>query len=62
MLTLTRPFATLPGLSPLALVLEWQARARSRTALAGLDSRLLDDIGLAPREAAREATKPFWVA
>lgn len=62
MLTLTRPFATLSEYSPLALVLEWQARARSRQALAGLDARLLEDIGLAHREAESEAAKPFWLA
>ena len=62
MLTLTRPFATLSEFSPLTLVLEWQARARSRAALTGLDAHLLNDIGLDPALADREAAKPFWVA
>lgn len=33
---------------------------RSRRALARLDARALDDIGLSPREAATEAAKPIW--
>ncbi|GHE20196.1 DUF1127 domain-containing protein [Halomonas urumqiensis] len=35
-------------------------RRRTRRALLGLDKRLLDDIGINPEQARREATKPFW--
>lgn len=40
----------------------WAARAGQRRDLAGLDARLLDDIGVTPAQAAREAAKPFWIA
>jgi uncharacterized protein YjiS (DUF1127 family) len=33
---------------------------RQRRALAQLDSRLLDDIGVSREDAVREAAKPFW--
>lgn len=33
---------------------------RSRRALAALDARALDDIGLSAREALTEAQKRFW--
>ena len=33
---------------------------RQRRALAQLDGRLLDDIGVMPQDAAREVAKPFW--
>lgn len=35
-------------------------RRRTRRALLGLDPRLLDDIGISPEQARREARKPFW--
>ncbi len=38
----------------------WIERGRQRRALAGLDDRLLDDVGIARCEAAREIAKPFW--
>ncbi len=41
--------------------LRWAARARQRQDLAALDAHLLNDIGVTPGEAAREAAKPFWV-
>lgn len=37
-------------------------RARSRRALAGLDARMLADIGLDRTEAMIEAKKAFWQA
>ena len=40
----------------------WAARARQRHDLAELDAHLLKDIGVTPGAAAREATKPFWLA
>ena len=41
-------------------LLAWQERARSRRQLAGLDDRLLRDIGLDRATASRELDKGFW--
>ena len=38
----------------------WFERSRQRQALAALDQRLLDDVGITPIAAAREIAKPFW--
>ena len=38
----------------------WIERIRQRRALAGLDDRMLRDIGITRVEAAREWEKPFW--
>lgn len=38
----------------------WVTRIRQREILAGLDERMLRDIGLTPDAHARELTKPFW--
>jgi uncharacterized protein YjiS (DUF1127 family) len=38
----------------------WVTRVRQRELLAGLDRRMLRDIGLTPDAQARELTKPFW--
>ena len=38
----------------------WMARSRQRQALAELDARLLDDIGISGTCATREAGKWFW--
>ncbi len=38
----------------------WIERSRQRHALADLDDRLLDDVGIARSAAAREIAKPFW--
>ncbi len=35
-------------------------RSRQRHALADLDDRLLDDVGIPRSAAAREIAKPFW--
>jgi uncharacterized protein YjiS (DUF1127 family) len=43
-----------------ATVVEWRNRARSRTMLAGLDERLLKDIGVNRATASNEADKRFW--
>ena len=40
----------------------WQARRTQRLALAGLDGRLLKDLGLSRADVARETGKPFWRA
>ena len=44
------------------LLLLWQRRWQQRQHLAELDAHLLRDIGVTPREAFREASKPFWRA
>lgn len=38
----------------------WLSRARQRRNLSELDERLLDDVGIDPRSARREAEKRFW--
>ena len=43
-------------------VWEWQRRADDRAALASLDDRMLDDIGVTRAEAWGESHKPFWKA
>lgn len=50
-----------PG-RPLRLLAIWTERARQRRALAELPPERLEDLGLAPAEARREALKPFWRA
>jgi uncharacterized protein YjiS (DUF1127 family) len=40
----------------------WFERSRQRRALAGLDDRLLRDIGATVALGRREAAKPFWSA
>ena len=42
------------------LLMFWVSRARSRRALARLDPRILDDIGVSPERAAEEARKLPW--
>jgi uncharacterized protein YjiS (DUF1127 family) len=39
---------------------EWRRRSRERAQLAGLDERMLRDIGLSHGEAEFLANKPFW--
>jgi uncharacterized protein YjiS (DUF1127 family) len=41
---------------------EWQERAEQRTHLAGMDDRMLKDIGISSVDAVRESSKPFWKA
>jgi uncharacterized protein YjiS (DUF1127 family) len=38
----------------------WRQRSRSRADLAGLDDRMLRDIGITRVEAWFECNKPFW--
>lgn len=45
-----------------AMVTHWLRRSRSRGHLAGLDARLLDDIGIDRAKARREAGKFPWQA
>ncbi|MBB4266632.1 DUF1127 domain-containing protein [Roseospira visakhapatnamensis] len=44
------------------LLVTWQTRAETRRQLAGLDARLLRDIGLHQDEVHQEIRKPFWIA
>jgi uncharacterized protein YjiS (DUF1127 family) len=44
------------------MLLVWQERASQRHTLAGLDDRLLRDMGLNRADVAREVGKPFWRA
>ncbi len=41
-------------------VLMWRRRSIQRSALANLDARMLNDIGLSREQAVEEAAKPFW--
>jgi uncharacterized protein YjiS (DUF1127 family) len=43
-----------------AAVNAWRARLRERNALAGLDERMLKDIGLSRADAIYETSKYFW--
>ena len=43
-------------------LLTWQTRANQRTRLAEMESHRLEDMGITPGEAQREAAKPFWRA
>jgi uncharacterized protein YjiS (DUF1127 family) len=38
----------------------WARRIKQRRALADLDDRLLEDVGITRSAAAVEANKPFW--
>ena len=38
----------------------WIGRVRQRRALAELDDKMLQDIGITRYDAARECGKPFW--
>ena len=38
----------------------WIERSHQRRALANLDDRLLNDVGITRSEAAREIAKPIW--
>ncbi|MEO0679707.1 MAG: DUF1127 domain-containing protein [Pseudomonadota bacterium] len=42
------------------LLARWAAARRERSALARLDARMLDDVGLSEETARREAARPFW--
>ena len=44
----------------LGIVLLWRERAEQRRSLAGLDERLLKDIGIGQADAYRESSKWFW--
>ncbi|HEY6336208.1 MAG TPA: DUF1127 domain-containing protein [Alphaproteobacteria bacterium] len=39
---------------------EWRCRSRGRRDLAEMDAATLQDLGIAPADAWREASKGFW--
>lgn len=55
--TSTRP---LGRFSPINLLIAAFRARRSRAQLSALDDRMLEDVGITPREAAREHHKPLW--
>ncbi len=60
---ITAPNTALRGFSFNALlsrVLELAEVARQRRALAALDARALEDLGISRAAAEAEAAKPFW--
>lgn len=64
-LALLNSQAQLPTLARVAvtvavLVTKWDMNWRTRKALGRLEPYQLDDIGLSPRKAAREANKRFY--
>ena len=49
-----------PRYNPFTFLLRVFGVRRQRQALAALDARLLNDIGVTPKQAANEIAKPFW--
>ena len=47
-------------LSHVRIIGVWIERSRQRHALACLDDRMLQDVGINRSDAAREAARPFW--
>ena len=43
-------------------LLLWETRLRNRHALATMETRLLDDMGMTRKDALIESRKPFWRA
>ncbi|WP_146345363.1 DUF1127 domain-containing protein [Falsiphaeobacter marinintestinus] len=43
-----------------SVVTEWEHNRRTRHVLKHLDNHMLEDVGLTPAEARREAARPFW--
>jgi len=44
------------------ILIIWQRRLIMRNALTRMEPYLLDDMGISPEDATREAAKPFWRA
>lgn len=62
-----KPLGFNPGLKTFALgafdkIVRWNRRASERHALAALDDRMLEDLGIERTHALDEAAKPFWRA
>jgi uncharacterized protein YjiS (DUF1127 family) len=47
-------------IKPVRILKIWMERRRQLRALATLDDRLLDDLGLRHEQVRGEAAKPFW--
>jgi uncharacterized protein YjiS (DUF1127 family) len=60
-LNLIGPLAQAPS-QVFGTLLVWRMRASQRARLAEMESHRLQDIGITPTEAKREAAKPFWRA
>ncbi|NKB76611.1 MAG: DUF1127 domain-containing protein [Gammaproteobacteria bacterium] len=43
------------------MLLTWRQRSNQRRALATLDQRMREDIGLSNEQIFDEAKKPFWI-
>ena len=58
----SRPLPPLASVAVFAAVVlvSWAERRKSRKALAALDDRLLEDVGLTPSQARLESARPFW--
>lgn len=54
------PAASVMALRAAVLFAKWTVLRRTRNDLCDLDDRLLQDIGLTPTQARREAQRPFW--
>ncbi|MDA7424491.1 DUF1127 domain-containing protein [Thalassococcus lentus] len=54
------PILATAALRVVAFAVKCHERARTRQSLSHLDQYLLDDIGVSPAQARREASKPFW--
>ncbi|MEM7172762.1 MAG: DUF1127 domain-containing protein [Pseudomonadota bacterium] len=54
-----RKVKLLPG-AVWSLLVVWQQRASQRTHLARLERNYLEDMGITPEQARKEAAKPFW--
>lgn len=42
------------------MLILWQQRSSARRAMAEMDDRIADDVGLSRNEILLEASKPFW--
>lgn len=43
-----------------SVVTQWDHNRRTRCDLKSLDGHILNDIGVSPAEARKEAARPFW--
>ena len=57
-----RRLALSEALKTANMLILWQQRISARRAMAEMDDRIADDIGLSRQEILLEASKPFWKA